>query len=199
MSADETIVSHFHAVDQFQVFVAGSGSLGRHNAQPITMQYVDRYTGYGPIQAGPQGLSYLVLRAQTDSGAVYLNKPGYREKLRPSKKRNRLSGPIVLSTEPVLASRREVAMEPLLEAKDCVDGVAAFMLRLGAGMSVTGPDPSTGSGYYVLVLNGGLEQTGENLPLWSMIFVDSNEPSFEICAGAKGLEALIMQFPRPDV
>jgi hypothetical protein len=200
MSADETIVSHFHAVDQFQIFVAGSGALGRHDAQPVTLQYIDRHTGYGPIQAGPLGLSYIVLRAQTDVGAVYLNQPGYREKLKPSKKRNRLSGPLPLSTEPVLINRSEMALErlPLLQDEDLTDGAEAFMLRLGANMSTTGPDPKAAGGYYVLVVNGSLHRDGEDLPLWSILFAGRDETPLELRAGPKGVEALIMQFPQPD-
>jgi len=85
MSSNEVIVPHFHEVDQFQVFVAGSGSLGRHaTAGPLAVHYADHHTGYGPINAGALGFSYFTLRARTDPGAVYLHKPGYRERPRKS-------------------------------------------------------------------------------------------------------------------
>src|SRR5258706_4586143 len=84
MTPNETIVPHFHEVDQFQVFVAGGGGLGRNNdvAHPIAVHYADHHTGYGPINAGPQGFSYFTLRAKTDSGAIYLHHPGYRDKFK---------------------------------------------------------------------------------------------------------------------
>ena len=55
MHAGETILPHFHEVDQFQVFVSGMGSLGRGKeaARPLSVHYADHHTGYGPIDAGP--------------------------------------------------------------------------------------------------------------------------------------------------
>jgi hypothetical protein len=198
MSAEETIVSHFHAVDQFQVFVAGGGSLARHATNGVIAQYVDHHTGYGPIVAGPQGLSYFVLRAKTDSGAVYLDKPGYRDQLKPSKKRNRITEAITLSTEPVLLSRRDVVLEALLKKEDCADGLGIFVLRMGRDMIATGPDPAGTQGQYYLVLNGSLECKGQNCPAWSTVFVDGNEPPVALRSGAQGVEALVMQFPPAD-
>ena len=37
MNAGETIVPHFHEVDQFQIFVAGSGGMGRNAAAPLVV------------------------------------------------------------------------------------------------------------------------------------------------------------------
>ena len=124
MQANEVIVPHFHEVDQFQVFVSGSGSLGRDRdaAQPLTVHYADHHTGYGPINAGPQGYSYFTLRARSDSGAVYLHQPGYREKLKPSRKRHGTASGLTLSTEPVLLERKEAAIERLLQDLDGADG-----------------------------------------------------------------------------
>jgi hypothetical protein len=65
-------------------------------------------------------------------------------------------------------------------------------------MAAMGPDPKAAGGYYVFVANGSLEQDGQDLPLWSMVVVESNEDGFEIRAGRKGLEALVLQYPRED-
>ena len=200
MSPNETIVPHFHEVDQFQVFVAGGGGLGRNNkvAHPIAVHYADHHTGYGPINAGPQGFSYFTLRAKTDPGAVYLHQPGYREKLKPSKKRHRLAHDITLSTEPVLQSRRELALERLLEVEDGADGLGAFLLRMGPDMRTAGPDPRGTGGQYYLVANGSLECGGASYPAWSTLFIGSTEAPLDVIAGPKGLEALILQYPRRD-
>jgi hypothetical protein len=200
MSPNETIVPHFHEVDQFQVFVAGGGGLGRNNevAHPIAVHYADHHTGYGPINAGPQGFSYFTLRAKTDSGAVYLHQPGYREKLKPSKKRHHLA-PVTLSTEPVLLNRSSVALEPLIEGQQKeTDGLGAFMLRLGPNMRTAGPDPRGTGGQYYLVANGSLECNGKSYPAWSTVFIDPAEAPLEVRAGPQGLEALILQYPRRD-
>lgn len=198
MTPNEVIVPHFHEVDQFQIFVAGSGSLGRNNevAQPLTVHYTDRYTGYGPINAGPHGFSYFTLRARTDPGAVYLHKPGYREKLRPSRKRHDLAQ-ITLSTEPVLLNRGDAELEPLLKNQGQEkDGLGAFLLRMGPNRKTSGPDPHETGGQHYLVVNGSLDLNGKLYPAWSTVFVDAAEAPLSISAGPHGLEMLILQYPR---
>jgi hypothetical protein len=200
MNANETIVPHFHGITQFQIFAAGCGKIGRagDTLQPLTLQYKDHHTAYGPVVAGPQGLTFMALRIKTgDSAPVYLDKPGYRDKLKPSKKRNLISSPIGLSIEPVMQYRKEAVWEPLFAAHDIKDEMAAHMLRLGAGMAA-GPDPKKSGGYYLFVANGSLEWAGKLFPRWSMVAVEPNEGAVEIRAGGQGLEVLIMQFPREE-
>ncbi len=201
MTPNETIIPHYHGVTQFQLFPAGSGTIGKKADPlvPLTVQYKDRHTAYGPVIAGPQGLSFMALRIKTgDSAPVYLDKPGYREKLKPSKRRNWIAPPVVLSTEPVMQYRENASWEPLFDAAKIDDEMAAHVVRLGAGMSTMAPDPRLSGGYYVFVANGSLINAAENFPLWSMIVVESSEPAFEINAGPKGLEALVLQYPRED-
>lgn len=201
MNAHETIVPHFHGTTQFQLFVAGSGTIGARKTPiaPLTVQYKDHHTAYGPVIAGAQGLSFMALRIKTGNSApVYLDKPGYREQLRPSKRRNLLSSPVAFSIAPVLEHRTEVAWEPLFQAEAIGDGMAAYVVRLGAGMTTPGPDPRRAGGYYVFVGNGTLASNGAELPLWSMVVVEPNEDGFKIRAGRAGLEALVLQFPRED-
>ncbi len=200
MSANEVIVPHFHAVDQFQVFVSGSGSLGRNreSAQPLSVHYADHHTGYGPINAGPQGYSYFTLRARSDSGAVYLHQPGYREKLMPSRKRHGVAAGLALSTEPVLMDLKETKVETLLQELDGADGLGASLIRMGPGSVHTGPDPRATGGQHYLVLNGSLELDAASYTAWSTVFVSRDEAPLAIKAGAKGLEVLLLQFPRQE-
>ena len=199
MCADETILPHFHGLAQFQIFPAGSGMMGKNEVQPLMLQYKDHHTAYGPLVAGPHGLTFIALRNRTgDSAPVYLSKPGYREKLKPSKRRNWMSSNIPLSTRPVLQFRKEVSWEPVYDPQKIADELAAHMVRLGSGMSTMGPDPKLGGGYYVFVANGSMERNGESLPPLSMVFVETTEDALEIKAGRNGLEALVMQFARDD-
>lgn len=199
MSPGETILPHYHEIDQFQIFVAGASTMGRAPASPLAVHYVDHYTGYGPIEAGPQGFSFFTLHATRDPGAVYRHHPGYQERLQPSQRRHRLAPGTVLSTAPVLQHRDAVAFEPLFEAHDTADGLGAFMLRMGTGMRTTKPDTKATGGQFYLVVNGSLEWGGGVYPTWSTLFVSAEEPALEACAGAEGLEALILQFPRRDM
>ncbi|WP_321794989.1 hypothetical protein [Caballeronia sp. J97] len=199
LNPHESVVSHFHGVTMFQCFIAGSGTLGARKQvlEPLTVQFKDHHTAYGPIVAGPQGLSFVAMRMYTgNSEPVYLDKPGYRDRLEPSKRRHLTSEPVRFSIEPVLAARKEAVWETLLE--DASDGMHAQVVRLGAGMSVPGPDPKAAAGYYVLVGNGTLLHNNEELPLWSMVVVEPSEEKFDIRAGDKGLEALVLQYPREE-
>ncbi len=198
MAANETILPHFHGVAQFQIFPSGAGMMAKTEVRPLMLQYKDHHSAYGPLVAGPNGLTFIALRNRIgDSAPVYLSKPGYREKLKPSKRRNWISPHIVLSTRPVLQFRKEVAWEPLFE-QEIKDEMSARLLRLGAGMSAMGPEPTAGGGYYVFVANGSMAANGQTLPTWSMVFVEPGEMALEIKAGRVGLEALVMQFPKDD-
>ena len=198
MAAHETIVPHFHGITQFQIFSAGSGTIGKGDPlQALTLQYKDHHTAYGPLVAGAQGLSFMALRIKTGHSApIYLDKPGYRDHLKPSKRRNWISSPIQLSTEPVLEHRKQMSWEPLFDPKKIDDEMAAHVLRLGAHQQHMGPDPQRSGGYYVFVANGGLIYEDKCLPLWSMVVVESNEKALPIKAGPKGLEALILEYPK---
>jgi len=200
MAAGETILPHFHGVTQFQIFPSGAGVMGKTEVRPLMLQYKDHHSAYGPLQAGPHGLTFIALRNRIgDSAPVYLSKPGYREKLKPSKRRNWVSPHIALSTRPVLTYRKEASWEPVFAPEKVIDDdMSAQLVRLGAGMSAMGPDPAVGGGYYVFVANGTMEANDQTLPAWSMVFVEANEAPFEIRAGRIGLEALVMRFPNDD-
>ena len=198
MRADETILPHFHEVDQFQVFVAGSGGLGRHEVPTVAVHYTDHHTGYGPIVAGPRGYSYFTLRARSDPGARYLHHPGYREALKPSRKRHGTTGGLLLTTAPVLMQRTEAEIEPLLAELKADDALRAALYRLGPDMTVTGPDPALSGGQYWLVLNGSLTWESARYAKWSVVFIAPTDPAFGVRAGPEGLEALLLQYPRRE-
>lgn len=195
MNANEVLRQHFHQVNQFQIFVSGSGSMGRttESLPPIVVHYSDHHTGYGPITAGPQGYGYFTLRAQHDGGATYIGEPGYRDMLKPSRKRH-FTVPVVLSIAPVLAERRETTIEALTETGD--DGLGACLMRLGPSGQATGPDPRDGGGQYYLILNGSLEHEQKSYGPWSLVHVGATEGPFKVQAGSKGLEVMALMFPR---
>ena len=199
LQAHEAIKPHFHGVTMFQLFVAGSGTIGNHGQalKPLTVQFKDHHTAYGPVTAGAQGLSFVALRMHTgDSKPIYVhNKLEAQEKIQPSKRRNLTSDSANFSIAPVLQARQEAAWETVLEGDD---DMSAKIVRLGANMTVDGPDPKVAGGYYVFVGNGTMQHDGEVLPLWSMVVVENNEDAFEIKAGDTGLEAMVLQYPRSE-
>ena len=191
-----TIQAHFHQVDQFQITVAGNGTLGRNAAAAVALRYADHHTAYGPIDAGPFGLSFFTIRALSDTGSVLVRAPDYKDFLKPSKQRHALIEGIALSTEPVLQNRGEIAMENLLPDVDGSDGLGAYMLRVGAGMKTTGPDPRATGGQFYLVLNGSLQYEAASYPVWSTVYASASDQPLELSGGAHGFEALILNFPR---
>ena len=76
MRAHETLKTHFHGVSMFQLFIAGFGTMGNRDQElkPLSIQFKDRHTTYGPVTAGPQGLSFVALRMYTgDSKPVFIH------------------------------------------------------------------------------------------------------------------------------
>ncbi|NTF83954.1 hypothetical protein G6L02_23350 [Agrobacterium rhizogenes] len=198
LNAHQTLDSHFHIVDQFQVFIAGSGSIGRDQVHLVTVHYADHHTGYGPLVAGAQGLSYLTLRSKTDAGLVYLSTPNVREKLRPTKRRHRVSEPVTLSIEPVLRNRDSVSVETVIEEQPGDDGMGVKLIRLGPSMSTSAPDPSQSGGQYLIVLNGTLQLNEQSYGAYSLVFVRSTDEAPTLLAGEGGLELMVAQYPRED-
>lgn len=191
------IPAHFHRVPQFQVITGGHGKLGRHDVRGFAVHYTDPYTAYGPIVPGEGAtLSYYTLRMQFDPGANYLNMPGARELLQPSRKRFLLVGPDIVNvaTAEALRARTATALDALIPEED--DGVAAYLLRVPPNGKAIGPDPAVCGGQYYIVVNGSLQHDATELPLLSCMFVSGGEPPLQLAAGNEGLEALVLQFPR---
>lgn len=193
---DTVIRSHFHAQDQFQVVAEGGGTLGRHAVTPIHVHYASRHTGYGPIAAGNQGLSYFTFRAVTTPYAYFL--PESRDQMENLPKRNLLGHPVALSGVATLCTRTEAAIEPIIEPQP--DGVAAWLVRLPPDATFVAPEHAKGADRFYLVAEGVMVARGERLPRFATAFVSAGERAFALVAGDEGLEALVLQFPaRGDV
>ncbi len=195
MPSRDVVLPHFHEVDQFQIFVAGGGLMGKKGLScPVTVHYADRYTGYGPITAGPQGCAYFTFRAEAEPGPpIYLHKPGYRDKLRPSLKRQFLL-PLTLSIEPVLMQMGSQTLESIIESGGGSSGPEALVLRAGSMQPICGPSVVDSGGQFYLILNGSLEFDAISYAKWSIFFVGPNDPPLQARASASGVEALVLQF-----
>jgi hypothetical protein len=173
---------HFHLQNEFQVVMSGAGLLGRTPVQPYYVHYAGAYSPYGPIDAGPEGLSYFTLRNRYDAGAI--NMPENREQLRAGKRKPRARSSAIATG----AARTVFAPEP--------DGLAALLYHVPAGVSVDALDPATGGGQFWIVLEGELRGgDGALLPRHSCAFVSSDEAAPRIRAGAGPADVLLVQFP----
>jgi hypothetical protein len=197
MTPQEIIHPHFHEVEQFQVFFEGEGQMGRTDGKlgPAVVHYTDAYTGYGPITASQQGLSYFALRPRKDPGAIYLHKEGYREKLRPSKKRH-FSIPFVKSTQAVLGSLEKPVVEPLFDNShySLDDGLSACLVRLGPNQSFTIQSNIQNGGQYLVNLQGVLKYADRDFAELSVFFSEPDDLSFMVVSGSAGAEFLVLQF-----
>jgi hypothetical protein len=184
--------AHFHEPNQFQVFVEGDGRIGAHPVAPLTVQYANGHTPYGPIVATDAGIRYFTLRQRWDAGAKYL--PASRDKLVKGSQRARVKGGLGVATDEERAARRELAVETVFPAE--ADGLAGWLYRLGPGQACTLPEPSAGGGQYLLVAGGGMVADGDELPRNSIAYVSPDEPAFRAVAAQAGLDLLVLQFPK---
>ena len=182
---------HFHYVPQFQVVAAGGGRLGRHDIAPLGVHFAAACTGYGPIEAQGEGLSYFTFRASADeTGAQYL--PAARSRMRPGRRRNEIVDRIYLSSPEALASLTENSLETALELED---GLAICLQRMAPDAAVRSIDSSSGQGLSLLVANGSLLQDDGVFPRWSCFYVGPDEESLLLQAGPEGAEVLMLRYP----
>lgn len=196
-----TVLAHYHSQDQFQVFIDGSGKLGAHDVGEVTLHYTNRYTGYGPIVAGEQGVSYYVLRPSFDTLGTgqYLVVPELRDKLKrhPGPKRSVVAEPVTHRTAGALRSLAQPEVRRLLDGRDtdAERGLWADEICLGPGMEHVGPAPSAGSGQVLLVLSGGISSGDATLRTRGGLAVTPDEPPLHVRALDEGAHLLFMQYP----
>ena len=182
---------HFHETPQFQVFVDGSGRLGKKALTPLSVQFAAGHTPYGPVVAGDDGIRYFTLRRCWDPGAKYL--PAMRDRFVRGRQRQRVACGVALQSERALRSRTRASVATLIENEP--DGLHACLMSAGPGATLQGPDPRDGAGQYYVVVNGSLEHDGETLPALSCLFATADEPPPVLHAGARGVELLTLRFP----
>ncbi len=191
---DSVIAPHFHEVNQFQVIVGGYGKLGKQEVKPFSLHYTNGYTGYGPITADDEGISFFTLRNRFDPGAKFF--PEGRSFMKPAKKRHRVSGHLELSDDEALKCRTSEALETAIEPE--ADGLAAWFQRVAPGAKTHAPSPENSGGQYVIVARGTLIYDGNTFPELSCAYVSADAGPMPLEAGPEGLEVLVAQFPTAE-
>lgn len=184
--------AHFHEPNQFQVFVFGKGRMGAAPTAPLTVQYANGHTPYGPIVAGEEGVQYFTLRQRWDPGAKYV--PAAMPLLKKGNQRTRIKSGIAVAEPAERMARTETTAETILPEE--ADGLAAWIWRLGPGGRADLPSPASGGGQYLIVTAGDLLRDGQTLDKHSTVYITAEEPPFVVKAGAEGLDLLVLQFPR---
>jgi hypothetical protein len=191
----DEIPTHFHSVEQFQYFVSGTGMIGGRAVEGGIVHYADRYTPYGPLCAGPLGMTYATLRPHHDTG-VFVMPAG----------RDRLAG--MLRTSPNGAADRrqhtvdlrEPTGEPAPTGRpawgDLLSGADGFRVAVtglpggAASRSIT----VRGGGAYVLVVSGALEGDGAPHAAGALTWRTAGE-TFRAVATDTGARVALLQFP----
>lgn len=186
--AGARIEPHFHDVDQFQVIVDGGGRIGKKQVRPITFQYADAFTPYGPIVADDR-LSFFTLRNIASGG--FWAMPGNKHAM-PGRAGRNIEG--VLDLAKGVPAAGEAVTEALMPPQ--ADGVNAVGFRLGAGATSAGI-PHEAKGQFYLVCAGTLIVDGKELPERSVIRVEPEDAPATLAAGAGGAQVLGLQFCAP--
>jgi len=184
------IPPHFHDIDQFQVVVAGDCTMGKKAAGPVTFQYADAYTPYGPIIGKKEGFAFFTLRPIASGG--FFGMPGNRHNM-PGRAGRNMAGHFAMAAPRPAAG--QVEHQPMIENQ--TDGVAAVGLRLGPGAKTGGPRSDAGGQYY-LVCEGEVMQGEKVLPRHSLVYVAPGETAPAFDAGPEGADVLFLQFARPS-
>ena len=180
---------HFHDIDQFQIVVGGYCRMGKKHAHPVTYQYADAYTPYGPIVGEENGFSFFTLRPIASGG--FFAMPGNRHNM-PCRAGRNLAGRFDLNQP--RPAEGVAKREDLMDSQ--ADGVNAVGLRLGANAETRGI-PSDAGGQYYLVCDGEVHHNNKILPRHSLIHVEPSEEAPLLTATAEGANVLVLQFARP--
>ena len=184
--------THFHAVDQFQLFTAGSGRFANHDIAAGAVHYADRHTPYGPLRPGPDGVVFLTLRSTSSAGAFYM--PEGREALAGA-----LAGP----TERDPGERRNLSFD-VGPAQGLGEGGWHDLRRDPDGLRIAAADitpdaplalePVGGDGGYLAVISGDVVTDEGLAPAGSIRWCDPGDHG-EIAAGPDGLRVVLLQLP----
>jgi hypothetical protein len=184
------ISPHYHDVDQYQVVVDGDGVIGPHPLRPVTYQYADAYTPYGPIIASKNGLNFYTLRMAPSGG--HFDMPAARHLMKAKPGRS-IAGTFDLKGPNDKTPAGQCVLE-ILHAPE-PDGITAAGIRLGANATGKGI-PSDAGGQYCIVCSGDVVHEGKHYPRLSLILVEAGEAAPVFAAGDQGAEILTVQFPR---
>lgn len=191
---DYTLVPHFHRNNQFQLFVEGSGVIGREPLSAVTVHYAGAYTGYGPLVSGPEGLKYFTIRAVCESG--FTPNSEAREKMVRGPKRHARSESVPPLGAEALAALANVEERVMIAPGD--DGMGARLTRLPPGATLRPPHQPPSEGQFLFVTAGSVDHGAGVLGLWEHLWVHADYPPPLLTAGPDGAEVVAMTIPRKD-
>ena len=180
---------HFHRQNQFQLFVAGSATLGLEQMRPVTVHYAGAYTGYGPLLSGPEGLQYFTVRPVFDTGIIPATQA--REKMVRGPKRHAQVALGAAWTEERLRALQSVdASFPIPPDR----GLAVRHVYLPPASAYELEHVDASIGLFMFVLAGSASVATHLLGLWESVFASADE-QLALSAGPGGAEIVLLHVP----
>ena len=179
---------HFHQADQFQVFIAGSGRIGTHAVQPLTVHFAAAHSPYGPIVAGSEGLQYLTLRRSWDPGAQYMPESAPKLRAIPGRRHRTHTSEVVALDALPLSLPGASRVECLFAEQD----VGAWLVALGPRAEYAA---EVAADRFAYVLAGEPSLQSHPLSTGTCLFASADEGPLRVIAGASGASLLLAQFP----
>ena len=189
-----TLVPHFHKNNQFQLFVDGSGTIGRHPIGPVTVHYAGAFTGYGPLVSGSNGIKYFTMRPVCESGMHTVEH--HRADLKPGPRRHASSAPFTTLGSQLLSGLTRVQEHVLLELAE--DGLGSIAYSLPPGEILHSTCQPICAGQFLTVVSGSLQMEGQVLKKWEPVFLTPDETSTIMQGGAGGAQVISMHVPPMD-
>lgn len=185
-----TLEPHFHTRNQFQLFVAGQGSIGPQELRPVTIHYAGAHTGYGPLVSGSEGLKYFTIRAQFETGFVPIEQA--REKMIRGPKHHKEAFVGEPSSPLALAALTGVERKAIIEPEA---GLAAQLVRLPPQSRSSVAQIEGSAGHFLVVLSGSARIGGTELQRWESAFVPFADGHGEVETTAVGAEVVALHIP----
>jgi len=190
-----TIPLHFHRQNQFQLFVDGSGRIGNHNIQPVTVHYAGAYTVYGPLLSGAEGLKYFTIRPVFETGALVAKDS--RDAMRKGPKRFAQSEPSAVVSIDALRSMIVPVIIDVIPMQP--DGLAARVCRLPPETYFDIPVATQADCHFVVVLAGSILLADSELGAWESAYLSGTHARrCTAKSGSEGVELVVMSTPIKD-
>jgi hypothetical protein len=184
------IKPHYHVQDQYQVFVDTVGQFGsRELTAPISVQYADAFTPYGPARSSDgRGMRFVTVRMRPDPGPRLLRDPEARAARRGK------GGRQLMWNLPEHGDGEPGTVQTI-EAFD--DGVGVHRLKLEPRTSARGHALGAGALQMNIVIGGSLIEGGRTHPRLTHVLVEPSDEVPEFTAAYDGADILVLEFRHP--
>ena len=193
---DRVTLPHFHHLAQFQVVVEGKGKFGRHDVAPYAVHFTRPYTPYGPLLSDSKvGMSHFTLLPRFEEPPEYIPQASENLKQVPDRRPWQITRQVEFPALGEALAKGAVAVRDVPGMKDD-EGLAVYSLTMAPDAKAAAPDPSCGDGQFLIIVKGSLWYEKKEHRALTHIHVEAREGSFQLHAGAQGLEAIVLNFPK---